>query len=98
MTLSRRDDIEALGYVVAYLLFGGKLPWMDLGSVDILYKQNSTLDKVRYSIAKTQNKLGPSGLCKGLRGGARLEKYLENSKRLAFEEEPDYDKLRGFFL
>ena len=40
---SRRDDLESLAYMFAYLLQGGKLPWMGVvgadDSVDKRYKK-----------------------------------------------------------
>ena len=40
---SRRDDMESLGYMFAYFLQGGKLPWKDL----VAKSRNDLIDKIK---------------------------------------------------
>lgn len=39
---SRRDDLEAIGYMLVYFM-KGKLPWMDIKANSITEKLNKTL-------------------------------------------------------
>jgi len=79
---SRRDDLEALGYLLVYLL-QGSLPWSGL--------QPPTHETI---LAKKQAVKLPE-LCAGLPGA--FEAYLRATRALDFEERPDYEALRGLF-
>ena len=83
---SRRDDIEALGYVLVYLALG-RLPWMRVGK-----------EKGKGHIAKVLEKkliTPPEILCKKLpRQFAFFFQYL---RKLKFEERPDYNMMKSIF-
>ena len=82
---SRKDDLEALGYVLVYFL-KGSLPWQGLGSS----VQNKTvrIGEIKGSVSATQ-------LCEGL--PAELTLYLEYCRNLSFQDRPNYTYLRGLF-
>ena len=83
---SRRDDIEALGYVLVYLALG-RLPWMRVGK-----------EKGKGHPAKVLEKkliTPPEILCKKLpRQFAFFFQYL---RKLKFEERPDYNMIKSLF-
>jgi serine/threonine protein kinase len=83
---SRRDDVEALGYVLVYLALG-RLPWMRVGK-----------EKGKGHLAKVLEKkliTPPEILCKKLpRQFAFLFQYL---RKLKFEERPDYNMIKCLF-
>jgi casein kinase 1 len=81
---SRRDDIEAIGYVIMYLL-RGILPWQNMKANDTKTKYKMILEKKMSTPAEV--------LCKGFPN--ELVKYLNYAKGLKFEEKPDYNYLRG---
>jgi len=83
---SRRDDLEALGYVLIYLV-KGCLPWQGLPSKTPKTKQE------RYDEIM-QQKIDTSlqDLCKDL--PHQFEEYLTYCRKLQFEERPDYGYLR----
>eukprot|EP01062_Namystynia_karyoxenos_P007166 TRINITY_DN12513_c0_g2_i1.p1 TRINITY_DN12513_c0_g2~~TRINITY_DN12513_c0_g2_i1.p1 ORF type:complete len:362 (+),score=118.34 TRINITY_DN12513_c0_g2_i1:144-1229(+) len=87
---SRRDDLEAIGYVLLYFLRGG-LPWQNL-------KGGTKKEKYDLISARKQT-TSISTLCRDADGNPLPEefaKYLTYSRELEFEEEPDYAKLRGW--
>lgn len=77
-TLSRRDDMESLGYVLVYLV-RGQLPWQRFSTAakDLIFVKKSTITI--------------EDLCGGLEP---LCNYFRSVKQLAFGQEPDYDGLR----
>lgn len=84
---SRRDDLEAVGYVLIYFLLG-HLPWQGLPLktkedryAKIMEKKQSTLSK---------------DLCQDL--PHEFEKYVDYTRGLKFEEDPNYDFLRALFV
>jgi len=83
---SRRDDLEAIGYIFVYFI-KGSLPWQGLQGKDKSEKYNQIRDK---KIAITT-----SELCKGL--PEQFAKYIDYTKSLKFEEEPDYEFCRDLF-
>lgn len=82
--LSRRDDMESLGYLFVYLL-KGKLPWQDLPSDDSHYSH----------ILQLKKETSIEDLCDGL--PEQFAQYLYYSKQLSFTDKPDYHSLRKLF-
>ena len=82
----RRDDLESVGYMLMYFL-RGSLPWQGLqaGNNDAKYKKIKDA-KVKTSLEE---------LCKGF--PPEFEKYLEMTRALKFEQEPDYEGMRQLF-
>lgn len=83
---SRRDDIESIGYVLAYFA-RGSLPWQGL-------KANTK--KQKYDKIKNKKLSVPlDQLCDGL--PKCLQKYLEYARSLRFDDKPNYGFLRLLF-
>jgi serine/threonine protein kinase len=87
MTQSRRDDLEAIGYVLMYFLLG-KLPWQGLPA------QNKDERYLRIMEVKRDTK--PEDLCKGF--PHEFEIYVSYTRNLEYEQDPDYDLLKNLFL
>ena len=83
---SRRDDMEALGYIFMYLL-RGSLPW-----IGVIGRHTQDRNE---KIAKMKSKLTPVLLCQGF--PAEFTLYFEAVMRLRFDEEPDYAQYRKMF-
>lgn len=82
--LSRRDDLESLGYVIIYFITG-TLPWK--GTKAISKKEKSQ------KILKIKQEVIESGkLFEGL--PREFKEYFNTVFALKFEEIPDYNKLR----
>ena len=86
LTQSRRDDLEAVGYVLLYFL-RGKLPWQGLH----VKKKEDRYHKIMEIKMETT----PFQLCKGF--PKEFEKYVEYTRNLEFEQDPDYDFLKNLF-
>jgi casein kinase 1 len=82
----RRDDLEAVGYVLVYFLLGS-LPWQGVKA------ENEGAKNQRI----TNMKIGTPArvLCKDC--PREFAEYLEYCKSLRFEETPDYNFLRRLF-
>ena len=91
MQQSRRDDLESIGYVIL-LFFKGKLPW-DLGEISDWTLGEKDIYLKTYKMKKF---LQTNMLCKGCPN--ELEKYFKYVRSLKFEEDPDYKKMRNFFV
>ena len=85
---SRRDDLESAGYVLIYIAQKGYLPWMGLNIQDKLARY-----KKIYHIKKC---LKEEDLCRKL--PEQFCKYMKYTKKLNFEEDPNYNYLRGLFI
>ena len=84
---SRRDDLEAVGYVLMYFL-RGSLPWQGLAGKN---------KEERYKrILKKKIDTSPYDLCVGF--PEEFEKYIEYTRKMEYVEQPLYDNLRGYFL
>ena len=86
LTQSRRDDLEAVGYVLLYFL-RGKLPWQGL---HVKNKED------RYhKIMEIKKETTPYKLCKGF--PKEFEEYVEYTRNLEYEQDPDYEHLKNLF-
>lgn len=83
---SRRDDIEALGYVLLYFL-RGNLPWQGLKAVNKKEKYERISDKKVSTPIEV--------LCEGL--PREFSTYIHYSRQLRFDDKPDYAYLRKLF-
>ena len=81
---SRRDDIEAVGYMMIYLM-KGRLPWQ--GQV------NSNPKKKYDRIKKIKIDLKLNDLCEGL--PKETIKFIQYARDMRFEDKPDYNYLRN---
>ena len=84
---SRRDDLESVGYVLMYFL-RGNLPWQGL-------KVRSKEDRYK-KILEKKKETSSQDLCKEF--PHEFFEYVDYSKNLEYEENPDYDFLRQKFL
>ncbi|XP_068723468.1 casein kinase I-like [Montipora capricornis] len=86
MELSRRDDLESVGYLLLYFL-KGSLPWQGLQARN---------DQERYKmISDKKLSVSVERLCQDLPDAFKV--YLNYCRALEFEEEPDYEYLKGLF-
>lgn len=83
---SRRDDMEALGYVFVYFLKGA-LPWQGL-------KAKNKVDKYQV-IKNVKVSTTVETLCKGLPNA--FAEYISICRFMKFDETPNYDKMKGLF-
>ena len=80
---SRRDDIEALGYIMVYFL-KGSLPWQGM----VINDPKKKYDKIKQ--LKCDIKL--EVLCEGL--PKECIKFIQYARDMKFEDRPDYHYLR----
>ena len=86
LTQSRRDDLEAVGYVLIYFL-RGKLPWQGL-------RVKNKEDRY-HKIMEIKQETSPSLLCHGF--PKEFKKYVEYTRNLEYEQDPDYEMLKNLF-
>ena len=86
-TQSRRDDLEAIGYVLVYFLLG-RLPWQGM--------LNKNKDERYMKIMEVKRDTDPHILCKNL--PVEFEKYITYTRNLEYEQDPDYNMLKNLFL
>ena len=84
---SRRDDLESVGYVLMYFL-RGELPWQGL-------RVKSKEDRYKKILEKKKQTTSEE-LCKNF--PIEFFNYVEYTKNLDYEENPDYDMLKNKFL
>jgi len=84
---SRRDDLEAIGYVLMYFL-RGSLPWQGL--------KLKTGENRYKKILEVKSKFKIEELCKDFPN--EFAEYINYTRKLHFEENPDYKKLRLLFI
>lgn len=89
---SRRDDLEAIGYVGLYFQTGGKLPWQGLHVEGSQKRKYRKIGEVKKSCLENSDSL--EELCQGK---AYFVRYFKDVKLLRFAEEPDYNRLKGIF-
>lgn len=83
---SRRDDLEAIGYVLIYFL-KKKLPWQGIKCDDRKLKYKKIMEK-KLSVSIQE-------LCYNL--PIEFEKYFEYVRYLRFGDKPDYEHLINLF-
>lgn len=82
---SRRDDLEAVGYMLIYFLLG-KLPWQGLQKQK---NQIKSIGDVKMYTDLTKPSLNiPSCFCS----------FVNQCRKMDFDETPDYDGLQNIFL
>ena len=86
---SRRDDLESIGYMLIFLATG-YLPWKGLSLKDknMQKKYKEMLLLKKYTPTKD--------LCRNL--PPQFVDYIDYCKKLAFEQDPDYEYLRHLFI
>ena len=84
---SRRDDLEAIGYVLMYFL-RGSLPWQGLH----VHKGEDRYKKI---LAKKKS-TSAEELCLGFPN--EFVEYINYTRNLEFEADPDYKFLRGLLV
>ena len=84
---SRRDDLESVGYVLAYLL-RGNLPWQGI----VVKTKEEKYAKILYK----KQYITPEQLLSGF--PSELVSYINYCKLLKYEQEPDYNYLSGLFI
>lgn len=84
---SRRDDLEATGYMLIYFL-KGKLPWQGL-------KDKKDVDKIKL-IGDTKMYTNLKKLCSNI--PECFYKYINYCRKLSFNETPDYEYLKKLFV
>ena len=84
LQLSRRDDLESLGYMLLYLISGGggELPWQMASDKEIILQMKENLLKTPATLS-----LHPA-----------LSSYFNQVAALEFAETPDYQSLATCFL
>lgn len=93
--LSRRDDLEAIGYVGLYFLNEGMLPWQGLkipANTDPGLRYRMIGETKKANLRSNNNAL--QKLCKH---NDYFVRYMMMVKSLAFTEEPRYDSLKDLF-
>ncbi|KAI5180539.1 hypothetical protein NEOKW01_0843 [Nematocida sp. AWRm80] len=84
LELSRRDDLESIGYIILYLA-KGKLPWQGL--------KESKRDRCRI-IGEIKRTLKIEEIAKEIPGGHKIIDYFTYVKSLQFDTAPNYTYLR----
>eukprot|EP01006_Ploeotia_vitrea_P045202 TRINITY_DN66919_c7_g4_i1.p1 TRINITY_DN66919_c7_g4~~TRINITY_DN66919_c7_g4_i1.p1 ORF type:complete len:344 (+),score=154.63 TRINITY_DN66919_c7_g4_i1:38-1069(+) len=83
---TRRDDLEALGYIIIYFI-KGRLPWQGL--------QAKTKQEKYEKISRTKITIDLAELCSGC--PSEVLDYMKYCRNLRFDEKPDYAYLRRLF-
>jgi serine/threonine protein kinase len=82
--LSRRDDLESIGYMLIYFLLG-ELDWQNVNSNMSFEEKNTTIRNLKLKIVNDERV--PNILCT----------YLKHVRSLKFDETPDYKRvIEGF--
>lgn len=83
---SRRDDLEASGYMLMYFLRGA-MPWSGLAA--------KTQKEKFARIAQVKKETSLDSLCEG--HPACFKTYIEATRALDYEQRPDYNALRKLY-
>ena len=84
---SRRDDLEAMGYVLLYFLRGSLL-WQGLQVKNLKDRYRKIMEK--------KKETSPEELCKGF--PKQFEQYVSYTRNMEYEQDPDYDYLKNLFI
>jgi len=84
---SRRDDLEAAGYVLIYLL-KGRLPWQGIAA-------KNKEERYRKILLKKME-VSVKDLCENL--PEEFNKYISYTRKMDYLEEPKYDFLKDLFI
>ncbi len=85
--LSRRDDLEALLYMIVFL-HKGKLPWQGLPATADVRERYKQVGLVKHNIKASE-------LCSSM--PPHYASFLSTVKKLQFEQRPPYEDLRANF-
>ena len=85
--MTRRDDLESIGYMLIYLI-KGKLPWSEY-----LNKELGERFEIIFNIKRN---ISNEVLCKDL--PSEMCEYMNYVKALKFDEEPNYNELKKLFI
>ena len=80
---SRRDDLEAVGYVLVYFL-RGELPWQGLKAKNMKDKYEKIMEKKIATSIEV--------LCQGF--PVEIQNFIQYTRDLRFDDKPDYEKLK----
>ena len=84
---SRRDDLEAIGYMLLFFLNGGKLPWQGISCKAVAEKY--------IKIYNMKKNLNLEEFCKDM--PKEIIQYINYCRQLEFEQKPNYNYLRELF-
>ena len=84
---SRRDDLEAIGYMLLFFFNGGKLPWQGISC-------KAKAEKY-IKIYNMKKNLNFEKFCKNM--PKEIIIYMNYCRELEFEQKPNYDYLRSLF-
>lgn len=85
-SLSRRDDLESLGYTLAFL-YKGFLPWSSY---------RGQIQRNNFDLGKTKQYWIEKGIFPDM--PVEFQRFIEYVRKLNFEESPDYELLTNFLL
>jgi len=85
-TQSRRDDMESLAYMLAYLA-KGKVPWQGLPGTD---NKNDDIKNVKITTPVEQ-------FCCNFPAAEALAAHISYARELDYEAKPDYEYLKGLY-
>ena len=87
LTQSRRDDLEAIGYVLMYFL-RGRLPWQGIPVKNKEERYRAIMEKKVATPAEQ--------LCLGF--PEEFANYVNYTRNLEYEQDPDYSFLKSLFV
>ncbi|RKO83655.1 casein kinase I [Blyttiomyces helicus] len=92
---SRRDDLEALGYVLMYFC-RGSLPWQGTRAATKKQTYDRIMEKKMTTPSEFIYQISPSSIF-GRGFPSEFSSYLNYTRSLRFDDKPDYSTLRKLF-